>query len=531
MGSPDSNESLQRKRPAIRPQSDRTPDRAGAGRDASEGISSGEGIPRKKKAARRNLPSESKRSDSGHEDNPSNRDATQLGCPTDPGQNQWRCNTNVERQLLLDQMILQRLQGGIQPSQHFDRQMLGMLSGLQHGPQSLSLQEQYEQLMLNRSQQQREIPTRQYPGASLVVAAAEASTQPSLALMPHRENPRVGSNRSHLMHHHISNDSTSMSMSSTDNNNMVADLLRRELLDREMAVHQQRLLLQRHLVSSQNNAAVAGLHNFNYGHPPGIGGGVSSALLQLHLQRENALAVMNHYPGSGIMHSNISARHQTSAMNPGQLMPPLGTSFDPSAFSSSLHARLEQPSAAARPPPTPPVSRSSTSVGNAVVPLAIATDFDQLSSYQVLVREQMELFAATQEDVITSVQGRKQCVAMGQVGVRCRHCARLPLRQRGRGSAYYPKKLKGIYQAVQNMSATHLQVSCSAIPVKIRQDLAVLHQRRETTVGGKAYWVEACRSLGVVEDEIGLRFDDEAMSENAGRTSAGTSASSRPKSD
>ena len=79
------------------------------------------------------------------------------------------------------------------------------------------------------------------------------------------------------------------------------------------------------------------------------------------------------------------------------------------------------------------------------------------------------------------------------------------------------KKLKGIYQAVQNMSATHLQISCDMIPAKIRENLGVLHQRRETTVGGKAYWVEACRVLGVVEDEIGLRFVDEAGSGDAGR--------------
>ena len=312
-------------------------------------------------------------------------------------------------------------------------------------------------------------------------------------------------------------------MNSNDNNT-VAELLQRELLDREVALQQQRLFLEQYLLSSQNNAAVASLRNFNHGHPTGIGGSVSNALLQFHLQRENALAVMSHYQGSGVVHSTLPALHQTSAMNLGQLMRPQGTSFNPSVLSSSLHAPT-----AAFPPPPPPFSRNPTSVRN-VVPLSIATDFDQLSSYQVLVREQMELFVAKQEDAITSVQGRKQGVVMGQVGVRCRHCAHLPLRQRGRGSAYYPKKLKGIYQAVQNMSATHLQVSCTVIPVKIRQDLAVLHQRRETTVGGKAYWVEACRSLGVVEHAIGLRFDDEAMSESAG-ISVGTSAASRPRSD
>jgi hypothetical protein len=77
------------------------------------------------------------------------------------------------------------------------------------------------------------------------------------------------------------------------------------------------------------------------------------------------------------------------------------------------------------------------------IPLALSCDGDQLSEYQILVRRQLEIFEATQEDVESNTQGRKKQVVLGQIGIRCRHCAGFPLRQRGRGAVYYPAKLQG----------------------------------------------------------------------------------------
>jgi hypothetical protein len=77
------------------------------------------------------------------------------------------------------------------------------------------------------------------------------------------------------------------------------------------------------------------------------------------------------------------------------------------------------------------------------IPLALSCDDDQLSEYQILVRKQLTIFVATQEDVESNTQGRKKQVVLGQVGIRCCHCAGFPLRQRGRGAVYYPAKLQG----------------------------------------------------------------------------------------
>lgn len=156
------------------------------------------------------------------------------------------------------------------------------------------------------------------------------------------------------------------------------------------------------------------------------------------------------------------------------------------------------------------------------ISLALACDVEQLSEYQILVRQQLELFEATQEDVESNTQGRKKPVSLGQVGLRCRHCAALPLRARGRGSVYYPFKLSGIYQASQNMSASHLCQSCQHIPPQIKAELKSLRERRDNASGGKRYWADGCRAQGVVETESGLKLVREAPPAAAAAAAAAT---------
>ena len=77
------------------------------------------------------------------------------------------------------------------------------------------------------------------------------------------------------------------------------------------------------------------------------------------------------------------------------------------------------------------------------ISLALSCDEEQLSEYQTLLRKQLTIFEATQEDVELTIQGRKKRVVLGQVGIRCLHCAGFPLRVRGRGAVYYPARLQG----------------------------------------------------------------------------------------
>ena len=126
--------------------------------------------------------------------------------------------------------------------------------------------------------------------------------------------------------------------------------------------------------------------------------------------------------------------------------------------------------------------------------------------YQVLIRQQLEIFQAGAEDVDSNTQGRKKQLFLGQVGLRCRHCALLPVKARGRGAVYYPMKLQSIYQAGQNMAWSHLCEACEQIPNDVKVNIRQLKERRDNANGGKQYWADGCRALGVYETEQGLRL-------------------------
>ena len=97
-----------------------------------------------------------------------------------------------------------------------------------------------------------------------------------------------------------------------------------------------------------------------------------------------------------------------------------------------------------------------------------------------------EFFAAGVEDVETITSGRRRPIALGQVGIRCRHCAHLPLRHRKKAAIYYPTRLKGIYQAAQNMNASHLADACLNVDPSTKVQLVAFQQNKSTTGhGGK----------------------------------------------
>ncbi len=68
-------------------------------------------------------------------------------------------------------------------------------------------------------------------------------------------------------------------------------------------------------------------------------------------------------------------------------------------------------------------------------------DEENLSQYQCLARQQMELFEATSADAGNNAQGRNRPILPGQIGIRCKHCYKLPSKQRKTGSVYYPNKV------------------------------------------------------------------------------------------
>ncbi|KAL3937654.1 MAG: hypothetical protein SGBAC_007284 [Bacillariaceae sp.] len=169
------------------------------------------------------------------------------------------------------------------------------------------------------------------------------------------------------------------------------------------------------------------------------------------------------------------------------------------------------------------------------LPLYLEYDDRALTEYQCLLRQQIELFEATEEDVRGSAQGRHTRIRLGQVGyvlqlelfgiivavtrslfttlfvrsihsIRCRHCAHLPKPARARGAVYYSKTIDGMYQVAQNMSKLHLIKQCHKVPPHIKNKLVHLQKSHTRASGGKEYWAEGLRVLGVIEIDGMLTF-------------------------
>lgn len=193
----------------------------------------------------------------------------------------------------------------------------------------------------------------------------------------------------------------------------------------------------------------------------------------------------------------------SSSASPMTVLPPLTSIYGSSSSSTPFCMPVDKTAAVA--PATPPKPIRSNPGG---VTVSLSTDADFLSPYQVGIRQSLEYFAADAEAISTNVQGRKKQIHLGQVGVRCRWCAELPLALRGRGAVYYPVKLAGVYQAAQNMAGTHLLESCWKMPPEIREQLrrARLTQRRGSNIKGKDYWISSCQKIGLQETERGIWF-------------------------
>ena len=85
------------------------------------------------------------------------------------------------------------------------------------------------------------------------------------------------------------------------------------------------------------------------------------------------------------------------------------------------------------------------------IPMADDLDDVKLSSSLAFLRRQLEYFQATAEDVdIRKKKGGRRTVHVGQVGIRCIHCAHRPVDERSTGAVAFPTSTGQVYQAVRN---------------------------------------------------------------------------------
>mmetsp|Transcript_6191 Transcript_6191/g.15323 ORF Transcript_6191/g.15323 Transcript_6191/m.15323 type:complete len:691 (+) Transcript_6191:209-2281(+) len=162
---------------------------------------------------------------------------------------------------------------------------------------------------------------------------------------------------------------------------------------------------------------------------------------------------------------------------------------------------------------------SNVHVKRNIVPLSALEDAEVLNPIHCFVRNQLEFFSADEEDIAAPCPGRKSRVTLGQVGIRCKHCAKLkiPPRARAKRTVCYPPNLGGIYHSVSNMKFDHFGV-CPSLPSSAREELAALRvscggrsqANGSNNMGGintAQYYRISAAAMGLVDTDKGIRFN------------------------
>lgn len=196
---------------------------------------------------------------------------------------------------------------------------------------------------------------------------------------------------------------------------------------------------------------------------------------------------LSHIPAKSAVFQNACTRGET----------PAGVSLSSPSFSKASSIKS--------------ASVSAKAIIGLPCTLASSRDAENLNSHQSFLRHQIQVFQAKEDDVYMHTRGRNKSIWMGQVGIRCRHCAHLLSSQRQKGSTYFPASLSGIYQAAQNMSTTHVQNgACPETPDYIKNHFVDLMPTKNcSSRGGRAYWATTAKTLGLVETEEGIAFKKE----------------------
>ena len=155
----------------------------------------------------------------------------------------------------------------------------------------------------------------------------------------------------------------------------------------------------------------------------------------------------------------------------------------------------------------------ATSRDQTAVPLAEEEDRDNLNPLHCFVRQQVEIFSADKNDMSAPAPGRKQRILLGQVGIRCKHCVKLPPKDRVKRAVCYPPSVGGIYHSVSNMKFDHFGI-CRGLPPHSRELFTKLKSscgqhyspRRSSSSTTAQYYEKSALRKGLTDTQTGIRF-------------------------
>lgn len=152
--------------------------------------------------------------------------------------------------------------------------------------------------------------------------------------------------------------------------------------------------------------------------------------------------------------------------------------------------------------------------------LASSTDHAVLSPLHAFVRQQIEVFTATEKDISQPAPGRKNPVSLHQVGLRCIHCRHLPSKEKVKRAVCYPSTVGRVYNSVSDMKFDHFS-NCRSLPPPLRQRFNQLKdekkQKRDKKASAKdtgcssstaQYYHDSAREMGMIDKEGGVFMRD-----------------------
>lgn len=143
--------------------------------------------------------------------------------------------------------------------------------------------------------------------------------------------------------------------------------------------------------------------------------------------------------------------------------------------------------------------------------LAIAEDKEWLSDMDCFIRRNLEVFCATADDVDIAREDRKYPINIGQVGIRCVHCAKVKGNVAARGTAVaFPYSINGIYESVREFQRLHLE-SCPQLPDGTKAKLAGFQGSASLSSVLRKYYVLAAKALGMHDTPDGIRSGGESV--------------------
>jgi hypothetical protein len=137
--------------------------------------------------------------------------------------------------------------------------------------------------------------------------------------------------------------------------------------------------------------------------------------------------------------------------------------------------------------------------------LSLPEDRVSLSETLCIVRENVEVFTATEADVKAPAPGRKRPVVEGQVGLRCIHCrAAVHQSEKVKRAVCFPSSIKRIYRTVIDMKLDHFK-ACRFVPVELKIKLEELRATNARSTGTTMqYFVQAATRMGMVDGSHGI---------------------------